>query len=451
MALLHNLFKIYNIFFPFFDTIYILQIEEYSNKRLLLWLSRFFFRRNIQKRERLILTKKVLILAVISHFLFFLWILAVILLLNRNSIVLALTLMLSILCVPYFVFCANALFSLAEIRPKKARLHAAAQKIKKVIPKVIAIAGSYGKTSTKNFIFQLVKSIYRTQMIPGNINTPLGIANWVLSSLQSNTELLIAEVDAYEIGEIKRSCMVIPANIAILTNVGDQHLERFGNRTSLAQALSEVFNYSASHSIHICDQSTKEIITPYYTETTKLIEPVPLPKKYTGQLSESNQKNLQFALTVAQELKIPEEIIDSAVKTLSLPERRQEVTRLFGFEAVDDSYNISYTTASAGIKAAKTLAQQRNKKLLVITAGIPELAPNEQDKNKELGELLSKNADFTIVLKSMFAPEITKGFTNKEQYLISPTLNYTIQSILLNYDPEKWVLLLQPELNDLYY
>lgn len=451
MALLHNTLKIYNTFLPFFDTLYILQLEEYSNKRLLHWLPRFFFKRNIQKRERLIITKKVLILTVLSHILFLISALLLLIITRGNLYTSAALIVAHILAVPFFVFCANAIFTVVELFPKKKQLARAAQKAKRVNPKTIVIAGSFGKTSTKNFVYQLSKSSFRTQMIPGNINTPMGIANWVLSSLLPTTELLIAEVDAYEVGEIKRSCLVIPADVALLTNIGDQHLERFKSKSELAQALSEVFSNSKPQSVKFCDKETINLIAPYYPEIKEIRVPEPLTNANMVSLSKSNQHNLRYAVSIAKELGVPEDILHSAVQNIELPERRQQITNLFGFEAIDDSYNISFTTATAGIKAAKELAQQKNKKLLVITAGIPELAKNEKDKNKELGVLLSSHADFTIILASMFAQEIAKGFSKMDHYAIVSTLTETIQSVLPTYNKDEWVLLLQPELNDLYY
>lgn len=451
MAFLHNTLKIYNTFLPFSDALYILQLEEYSNERLLHWLPRFFFKRNIQKRERLIVTKKVLILTTLSHILFLFSVLFFLVIARGNPYTSIALMIVNILAIPFFVFCANTLFTIIESIPKKKQMARAAQKVKKTNPKTVVIAGSFGKTSTKNFVYQLSKSTFRTQMIPGNINTPMGIANWVLSSLLPTTELLIAEVDAYEVGEIKRSCHVVPADVALLTNVGDQHLERFKNKAELAQALSEVFSNSKPQSVKFCDKETIGLIAPYFSAAKEIREPTPLTNMGTVSLSESNQHNLRYAISIVKELGVPEDILHSAAQSIELPERRQQLTNLFGFEAIDDSYNISFTTAIAGIKAARKLAEQKGRKLLVITAGIPELAKDNKDKNKELGVLLSSHADFTIILDSMFAPEIAKGFLKRERYTVIPTLTETIQSVLPTYDKDEWVLLLQPELNDLYY
>lgn len=457
MQRLHILLKIFNTIFPFFDTLYILQLEEYSSQRLLRWLPRFYFRRNIQKRQQLVITQRVVLELVISFILFgfiiafgayWLW---------NFPLLFLLFLLLTPLLVPFCVLAANEIVAIyQEPNKKKIRL-AAAQKVKRSGAKVVAIAGSYGKTTVKNFVFQLAKHLYKTQMIPGNINTPLGIAIWINKNLLDTTELLISEVDAYEIGEIAKSCDILDADIAVLTNVGDQHVERFGNTEKLAHALSEVFTHSKTDAQRICTDNTKSKISSFIPDPFMTIEPESVNSpKYQGKsitlpnLSDSNTINLMFALRVAEQLSITYAFVADTIKHLELPERRQQETDVLGFEGIDDSYNISFTTAQAGILTAKKLATQKSKKLLVITAGIPELSKDNQDKNQRLGTYLSLNADHTIILGSIFAHEILSGF-NTKNVTVTPTLIHAITEVLPEYDKSDWFLLLQPELNDLYY
>lgn len=439
------LLRIFNIIFPFSDFLFILQKEEYSTKRLIRWIPKFFFRRNIQNREKLVLTKRVKITLSIT---LFIWLSATIFLSIYKSIYI---IPIQCLLIPIYVLLGNLILT-PWFETIKRRIEKKARERIAGMPnlKIITVAGSYGKTTTKNFIYQLIKESFKTQMIPGNINTPIGIAVWINENINTSTEILITEVDAYKIGEIKRSCLIIPSDIAIITNIGDQHLERLGNVKNLAKALSETFQYSKPNAKLI---STKEVFDKIsiYQGDRKNIEirtnnRIKLSQSY---LSESNKINLNFALVVANELAIPIRFINSAIKTLELPENRQRLSTLLGFEVLDDSYNISFSTAIAGINEAKKLALSKSKKLLVITAGIPELSKKNRGKNEELGKYLAANADTIIILKSMFWKEVARGANSNCS--IFPSLKDFLLNNINEYDPKEWFILLQPELHDLYY
>ena len=122
---------------------------------------------------------------------------------------------------------------------------------------------------------------------------------------------------------------------------------------------------------------------------------------------------------------------------------------MYGYDAIDDSYNISYSTALAGLAAARAFADSKHKKLLVIAAGIPELGPTELDGNYRLGQALAKTADHTIVLGSMFAPDIIRGLGNAKYSSYARLVHFTTDTE--KFPKAEWVLLVQPELTDLYY
>lgn len=461
MQLLKSLFKAINILFPFADFLYILQLEEYQSRRLVRWLPRFFFRRNFQKREKLKLTSRVK-LTLLASIGVYLLLTALLILFAPNNNLMVVGFILLTIFIPILVLCTNLILSPFFNLLKKRLLNKAQAKREQLTNlKVIAVAGSFGKTTVKNFLYQLTKYNYRTQMVPGNINTPDGIAAWVLTSLDKSTELLIAEVDAYVIGEIARSVKVLQPQIAVLTNIADQHLERFGSVDNLAKALSETYlstdvsdTFTTREVLDLITKigiklPSKSLITVTASDLKYLNKPFTL--EVINNFSASNQINLSFALKVCELLNIPENIILDSVNKLELPDRRQRHTQMFGYEAVDDSYNISFTTAQAGILAAKKLAKQSGKKLLVLTAGIPELSKENLPNLVKLGELASNNADHVVILHSMFAKDIQKGFADKDKYTIVQDLTAFIKLSHQKFPPSEWFLLMQPELGDLYY
>ena len=379
--------------FPVSDFLYILQLEEYETKRYLKTIKRLFWKRNLQNRDKLVYTKRIKITHILSLPL-------CILLFPLTPLWIGLV---NIILGPYFEWIK------LNIQKKAAKYFKENSKT----THVIAIAGSYGKTTTKNYIYELVKYNYKAQMTPGNINTPTGIAYWILNNFDLTSELLIVEVDAYFIGEIRRSLRITPPDIAILTNVGDQHLERLGSKKNLKKALQEIFKYSKPNAIKI----------------------------------QNKKSNLEYALEVAKVLEIPKDIVQDTVKKIKLPDRRGDTKVINSFEVVDQSYNISETTAKAGIDQALKMAKNKHKKLIVITAGIPELGEENKDGNKKLGKYLSDKVDKIILLKSILYKEV---LSDSEKFILANDLNEAWE-ILGGFDPQKYLVLLEPELNDLYY
>ena len=452
-----NLSTIFNSVFPFSDFLYILQQEEYSSRRYLKWLKRFFFRRNIQKRGRLKYTfrAKITLCAAIV-----LWIISLLLILPlfRTTILPGLfSTVFLILAIPIFVLLGNLVVVPASFPMKRRVIGRAAEKVRQCKGlKVIAIAGSFGKTTTKNFVYDLIRYNYKTQMVPENINTPLGIADWINLHLRTGTEILIVEMDAYQQGDIATSCTVTPPDIAIITSIGDQHLERFSSKANLAKALNEVFSHAKSSAHLFCNADTASHLpagsagapTIVSRADLALLDPHP---SIIARFSSSNIENLAYAVGTAKLLNVSDAFIIDTCAKLELPDRRQKLTTCNGYDCVDDSYNISFTTARAGILSAKNAAAAKGKKLLVVTAGIPELGPEDKDKNEKLGKELSLDASHIALLGSMFSREIARGIADPGKYTLFDDLQEFFKRSKELFPPEKWLLLLQPELTDLYY
>lgn len=394
--MLKNLLTKLNKVYPFNDFLYILQLEEYESLRYLNRIKRLFFRRNLQIRDSLKYTSRVKIT-------FFVALLPSLLLPPLTPIFIGLS---NIILTPVF-----------ELSKSYLRFRAMKYfRLKNKNTKVIAIAGSFGKTTTKNYIYELIRYNYITQMIPGNINTPTGIAEWVIRHYDNNTQVLLVEVDTYFIGEIKRSLKITPPDISILTNIGDQHLERLGSKKNLEKALMEVFTYSRPNSIKI----------------------------------KNKRDSLEYALEVAKILEIPKDIVKDTIKRLRPPERRGNIIKVGNHEVIDNSYNISEATAIKNILEANKIAKRKNKKLLTIIAGIPELGDENKEANRNIGKMLNNYSDIVFTLQSILIKDVEKGIKDKTK-VIKLTSMLEALNYLDNYNPKNYIVLMFPELSDLYY
>ena len=105
---------------------------------------------------------------------------------------------------------------------------------------VVAIAGSYGKTSTKYIANHVLSQHKKIVMTPENINTPIGIARFILSDLNSTYQIFLAELGEYYPGDIAGLVNFLQPEYKILTPVGFAHLERFKTKESLQKSLEEL-------------------------------------------------------------------------------------------------------------------------------------------------------------------------------------------------------------------
>ena len=119
-------------------------------------------------------------------------------------------------------------------------LRAARRKLRASNARVIGITGSYGKTSTKEFVSTLLAARYRVLKTPESYNTALGIARVLLRDLRPDHDYIVVELGAYKPGEIRRLCQLVRPRIGVLTAIGPQHLERFGSIERIAAAKYEL-------------------------------------------------------------------------------------------------------------------------------------------------------------------------------------------------------------------
>jgi UDP-N-acetylmuramoyl-tripeptide--D-alanyl-D-alanine ligase len=461
--------KILSGIFPYNDFLYLLQLEDYLNNRYFRTLKRFWFRRRIEKRDTLKKTGRAQLIILISIQLQLFFLLIMFSLIYGISIDLIFSLWitsfmipLTLFFTPFFIATANTITMPLYRYFRNLSIKKATKKISDMKNlKIIMISGSYGKTTIKNFVFQLLSTMYKTQMTAGNINTHAGIAGWINNSLNNSTQVLVCEVDGFHEGEIKDISKMIPADIAVITYLGDQHLERLNSKKILAKTLLETITNSKPNSIVITSKQTEselkengvQISNNLAGRTLKSFEFSKRVSKINSLLSESNLKNIQYAIETVNQFEIPNDILEDTIKNIQLPDRRQKVLILNGFTVIDDSYNISFNTAQEGLNRGIKVAKDENKDLLVIFAGIPELGRENADSNEKYAKLLSKKAKFVILLNSIYRKEIEEVFKNEKftSYKYVSTMGDAISLYQRIYKTSDYIILMHPELTDLSY
>ncbi len=106
-------------------------------------------------------------------------------------------------------------------------------------PKVVGITGSNGKTTTKDMTDAVLSSQYRVHKTRGNFNNHIGLPITILE-MPIDTEVVILEMGMSQVGEIKVLSDLAEPDVAIITMIGESHIEFFGSRAGIADAKMEI-------------------------------------------------------------------------------------------------------------------------------------------------------------------------------------------------------------------
>lgn len=221
------------------DFIYLFQIKEYRIDRFKSFLKEegflpIFYLRSIRfpaKKPRNFL---ILILILVLVFVFYL------LMQNLHPLLSVMTIF--ILPVTSFLFVSFGVI-VTQVPVKIYRglhINQAVQLVNGSKAIFIGITGSYGKTTTKEFLFQILNQKYKVAKTEANQNTNIGVALSIIKNLKKDTQYFIAEIGAYKKGEVNTVCKIIKPKFAILTGIGNQHLDLFGSKENLIIAKSEL-------------------------------------------------------------------------------------------------------------------------------------------------------------------------------------------------------------------
>ena len=330
---------------------------------------------------------------------------------------------------------ANLLLYPLERTIHGAYLLSAKKRIKTLQPKVIGITGSYGKTSTKYILHQILSQKFNTLMTPDSYNTPMGICKVIRGELTAEHEIFIVEMGAYKRGDIRKLCNLASPQIGILTAVGPQHLERFKSIENIAKTKYElieslppgglaVFNCDNEICAGLADRREQDgnPVRRYATEPFPVASAVERAEltatniQHTDEglvftihtsvgmeteiqtqlLGRHNVSNILAATAVAIECGMTLEEIRTAIATVEpVPHRLQLTASEGNVTIIDDSFNSNPVGAKA---ALEVLTEIQGRKKVLVTPGMVELGEREYEENKRLGEHAADVCDLVILV-----------------------------------------------------
>ncbi len=306
--------------------------------------------------------------------------------------------------------------------------------------KVVGITGSYGKTSSKNILSDILNCKYIACPTPKNLNTPYGLIFTINNHLDKFDEILIAEMGAYQVGEIKELCDLVHPKYGILTKIGTAHLESFGSEENIQKTKFELIESLPLDGVGVLNRDDPKQVTYPLQNSCKILwigiheKEVDVrashlkyssngtsfqvtfkgdKKKYTFEtklLGEHNVYNILASLALGREFGISIEKLQQAVRLVRPVEHRLELKRLGNFYQIDDAYNSNPIGASS---ALQVLGMMKGVKV-VVTPGMVELGKKEDAYNETFGEEIAEVADYVLLIGEKKTKPILKGLENKK-------------------------------------
>lgn len=423
--------------FPLLDHLYIFQLLEYNRTDLLNWFFKNPLRRNLQKKNSLDFTPKIQLLAIISSFIM-LSLSTLLTLIFFSGSLLALIIIYIIFenLSPLFIILSSYIIAPLDFYSKSKIINQAKKKLATLNNlKTIAIAGSYAKTSTKNMLYTLLWKDFYVVKTPKSFNTPVAIAQTVISYLKPTTQIFIVEMDAYHPGDLKDLCKIAKPDMAIITAIAPQHLERFGNIQKLADTQFEVASalkeagllflnsldeltvdtekkFKANklffageldkYRIENLTQSSNSLIFNLILEKENILISLPLK-------GEHNAYNFLASATIAYKLGLPAKTIGERAKLILPTEHRLEIRQSGHITTIDNSYNTNPKVVVSSLKLLKEVGEGKHK--ILITPGLIEQGSNAEMENRKFIKLAANTADEIIIVGESFKEHLKAGLT----------------------------------------
>lgn len=285
---------------------------------------------------------------------------------------------------------------------------------------VIAVTGSLGKTTTKDFITTLLKDKYRLSSSPGNSNSQIGLPLAIMNHLTLDDEILILEMSMTHPGQIAKLVDIAPPAIAVITMVALVHACNFNSIQDIAKAKAELFGHPDTRlgiypkecdmdkvlsGSGTCKKVSFSVSMPeadYHLTSQDKHMTIKCPKGECQQFNllalpgAHNRHNFLAAAVTARHVGMSWDEIRARQVSLVLPERRMQIVEKFGAVFVNDSYNASEISLKAALSSLPK--PKGSGKRIAVVGEMLELGKFSRDCHRAVGEHALKTVDSMLCL-----------------------------------------------------
>lgn len=394
-----------------------------------------------QVKKPLVFTKRVRRLSITTFVLHLIAILPLIIYYEENNIMYYYLFISALVYLNYFVvMTANFINKPWEKQVFYYYKRKASRKLKNMSNlEVIGITGSYGKTSSKNILSDILNVKYDAFPTPKNFNTTYGLMRTINESLDKFTNLFIAEMGAFKKGEIKELCNFVKPKYGILTTIGTAHLESFGSRENIQKGKFELIESLPSNGIAVLNKDD-EWQTSYKLKNNCKVVWIGIDNKdcdlyatniklskdgttfdcvfknnetysfQTKLLGKANVYNILAAILLGYELGMSIKELQLGVLKVKTIEHRLELKKYFDIHLIDDAYNSN----PVGSKMALEVLNMMPGKKIIVTPGMIELADKQYELNMEFGRQIADVCDDVILIGKEQTKPIYEGLLLKK-------------------------------------
>jgi UDP-N-acetylmuramoyl-tripeptide--D-alanyl-D-alanine ligase len=311
--------------------------------------------------------------------------------------------------------------------------------LERVAPTVIAITGSYGKTTTKFCTGAVLEQDRSTLVTPDSYNSLLGVVRTINENMRDEHEAFVVEMGMFRRGDVAELCELVHPTIGVITAIGPMHLERLGSIEAIAAAKGElldalppcgefVTNADDPRCLELAARAHVPVtLFGIEAESAQVIaRNVRLAEGRTcfellldgpnsdpvnvsaGLLGRHNVSNLLAAAAVGRALGLAPERIAAGLASATAPAHRLQPihNRAAGVVVIDDAYNSNPDGAAA---ALEVLRQHPASRRLLVTPGMVELGELEAQLNRAFGEQAAPACDLAILVGAARTDPIREG------------------------------------------
>jgi len=321
---------------------------------------------------------------------------------------------------------------------------------------VIAVAGSNGKTTTKEMIAAVLSTRYNVLSTSGNLNNHIGVPQ-TLFRLTRRHEVAVVEVGTNHFGEIAYLCDLLKPTHGLITNIGREHLEFFGDADGVAKAEGELFAGLGKHGVGFVNaddprvvrqaKRLKRKVTYGFAKRAMTVRGTLRTMSTDGCAAFSVQPRLRRPFTVALSvpgrhamanalaaaavgitLKVPPEEIRRCLKRFSAVGKRMEVIKAGGVTILNDTYNANSDSVLSALETLSAMHSPAGGKKIVILADMLELGERSREEHRRVGEAV---VGFDVLLT---VGELAKEIN--EHARAGVNIHYDAKSVLAEFAAE---------------
>jgi UDP-N-acetylmuramoyl-tripeptide--D-alanyl-D-alanine ligase len=304
--------------------------------------------------------------------------------------------------------------------------HKAKKRLKTIADlKIIAITASYGKTSIKNYLYQILKAKYHVYKTPRSVNTLAGLVLDVNRDLPDNADIYIAEAGARMQGDIEEISLFLEQDYSILGQVGEQHIEYFKTLDNIINTKMEILKSPkmikafVHESVPILNYEKIVKFPNNLNITMSNLDGIWFDIQIDGKqehfhapiLGGFNAVNLTACILMAKELGMSIDQIKIALDKIKPVEHRLQKIEAGGKIIIDDSFNGNFE----GMLEAVNLCSEYKGRKVIITPGLVE---STDETNILLAKEIDRSFDFVILTGSLNTHLFSDNIDKSKQYIL---------------------------------